>query len=61
MIPYGTQAIYLRKKFTINNLATIASLILDMDYDDAFVAYINEMKWQELILMAHHQRITQER
>ena len=41
MIPYGTQAIYLRKKFTINNLATIASLILDMDYDDAFVAYIN--------------------
>ena len=41
MIPYGTQAIYLRKKFTINNLATISSLILDMDYDDAFVAYIN--------------------
>ena len=40
-IPNGTQSIYLRKKFTINNLASISSLILDMDYDDAFVAYIN--------------------
>jgi hypothetical protein len=40
-IPNGTQSIYLRKTFTINNLATISSLILDMDYDDAFVAYIN--------------------
>ena len=41
IIPNGTQAIYLRKTFTINNLASISSLILDMDYDDAFVAYIN--------------------
>ena len=35
------QSIYLRKTFTINNLASISSLFLDMDYDDAFVAYIN--------------------
>ncbi|WP_392347053.1 CotH kinase family protein [uncultured Polaribacter sp.] len=41
IIPDGTQSIYLRKVFTINKLATISSLILDMDYDDAFVAYIN--------------------
>ena len=41
IIPNGTQSIYLRKIFTINNLATISSLILDLDYDDAFVAYIN--------------------
>ena len=41
IIPNGTQSIYLRKTFTINNLASISSLILDMDYDDAFVAYIN--------------------
>ena len=41
IIPDGTQSIYLRKIFTINNLATISSLILDLDYDDAFVAYIN--------------------
>ena len=40
-IPIGTRSIYLRKKFTISNLSTITSLILDMDYDDAFVAYIN--------------------
>jgi hypothetical protein len=37
----GTQSIYLRKTFDISNLSTISSLILDMDYDDAFVAYIN--------------------
>ena len=41
IIPNGTQAIYLRKKFTINNLASVTSLLLDIDYDDAFVAYIN--------------------
>ena len=41
ILPNGTQSIYLRKTFIINNLATISSLILDMDYDDAFVAYIN--------------------
>lgn len=41
IIPNGTQSIYLRKKFTITNLSAITSLILDMDYDDAFVAYIN--------------------
>ena len=41
IIPNGTQSIYLRKTFTINNLASISSLILDLDYDDAFVSYIN--------------------
>ena len=41
IIPNGTQSIYLRKTFTITNLASVSSLILDMDYDDAFVAYIN--------------------
>jgi hypothetical protein len=40
-IPNGTQSIYLRKTFAISNLSTISSLILDMDYDDAFVVYIN--------------------
>lgn len=41
IIPNGTQSIYIRKIFTIDNLAAISSLILDLDYDDAFVAYIN--------------------
>ena len=41
VLPYGTRSIYLRKKFTIDDLAAVSSLILDIDYDDAFVAYIN--------------------
>jgi len=41
IIADNTESIYLRKKFTINNIASISSLILDLDYDDAFVAYIN--------------------
>ena len=41
VIPNGTQSIYLRKKFSITDIDNIASLILDIDYDDAFVAYIN--------------------
>ena len=40
-IPIGTQSIYLRKTFGIDNPTAISSLILDIDYDDAFVAYIN--------------------
>jgi hypothetical protein len=40
-IPYGTLSIYLRKNFNITNVDDIISLILDIDYDDAFVAYIN--------------------
>jgi hypothetical protein len=41
IISTGTQSIYLRKTFTISDLDNISSLILDLDYDDAFVAYIN--------------------
>ena len=41
LIPNGTVAVYLRKKFNLNNAADVMSLILDIDYDDAFVAYIN--------------------
>lgn len=40
-IPTGTTSVYLRKKFTIGSLDNITSLILDIDYDDGFVAYIN--------------------
>ena len=41
LIPNGTLSLYLRKKFSIINVGEIISLILDIDYDDAFVAYIN--------------------
>jgi len=41
LLPNGTLSLYLRKKFSIDNISDIISLILDIDYDDAFVAYIN--------------------
>lgn len=36
-----TYALYLRQTFSIIDLAAIESLILQADYDDAFVAYLN--------------------
>jgi len=36
-----TKSILLRKKITITNLTTIKQLVLHMDYDDGFVAYLN--------------------
>ena len=41
IIPYGTVSIYLRKPFNISDLDNLNTLILDIDYDDAFVAYLN--------------------
>lgn len=41
IIPYGTISVYLRKPFNISDLENLNSLILDIDYDDAFVAYLN--------------------
>jgi hypothetical protein len=40
-IPAGTTVVYLRKRFTINDLELMDNLWLDIDYDDGFVAYIN--------------------
>ena len=40
-IPAGTSSIFLRKTFTVTDVDNIESLILDLDYDDGFVAYIN--------------------
>ncbi|MGC3979498.1 MAG: CotH kinase family protein [Paludibacteraceae bacterium] len=34
-------SIYLRKKFTINDISLLKNLLLDVDYDDAFVLYLN--------------------
>ena len=36
-----TISLYIRKQFTIVDTATILQAILDADYDDAFVAYLN--------------------
>lgn len=36
-----SRSIFLRKKFTILNVPSISQLVLHMDYDDGFVAYLN--------------------
>lgn len=37
----ATTSVYLRKKFVINDLSSIITSLLDIDYDDGFVAYLN--------------------
>lgn len=41
IVPFGTRVVYVRKTFDIEDASKIAELYLDIDYDDAFVAYIN--------------------
>jgi len=36
-----TMSVYVRKHFTITDLSSIVKLVLHVDYDDGFVAYIN--------------------
>ena len=40
-IPAGSTSVYVRKVFTVNDLAFMDKLWLDIDFDDGFVAYIN--------------------
>ncbi len=40
-VPYGTPSVYLRKSIKVPSSLTISQLLLDIDYDDAFVAYVN--------------------
>ncbi len=37
----ATKSLFLRRKFTIPSSVSIKNLMLDIDYDDAFVAYLN--------------------
>ncbi|HCC31607.1 MAG TPA: hypothetical protein DEQ03_16390 [Marinilabiliales bacterium] len=41
IIPEGTLSVYTRIKFTVPQLADLNSLLLHVDYDDGFVAYLN--------------------
>ena len=41
IVPNGTRSLYTRIKFNLSDIVNLTSLILDMDYDDGFVAYIN--------------------
>jgi len=40
-ISKGTTAVYIRYNFEIKDLSQIESLLLDIDYDDGFIAYLN--------------------
>ena len=40
-IPSGTTSLYLRIPFTLNSLANLGALSLNVRYDDGFAAYIN--------------------
>ena len=41
VLPNSTKSVYLRKVFEIADISEVSSLILDVDYDDAFVAYMS--------------------
>lgn len=41
ILPYGTQSVYMRVEFTVQDISDIMDLYLDVDYDDGFVAYLN--------------------
>ncbi len=41
VLPVGTQSVYIRIAFDVQDLSDISDLYLDMDYDAGFVAYIN--------------------
>lgn len=41
LIPTSSVSVFVRKEFSINDLSVIKKVILNMDYDDAFVAYVN--------------------
>ncbi|MCI0635367.1 MAG: chitobiase/beta-hexosaminidase C-terminal domain-containing protein, partial [Actinobacteria bacterium] len=43
-VPQGTIAILVRRIFTIDRLADVNRLVLEIDYDDGFVAYLNGSK-----------------
>jgi hypothetical protein len=40
-VPTGTRSVYTRISFQVTDLEALTQLVLDMDYDDGFVAYIN--------------------
>jgi hypothetical protein len=41
IIPTSSISVFVRKEFSISDLSVIKKVILNMDYDDAFVAYVN--------------------
>lgn len=40
-LPFGSSSVFMRKAFTISDISIVEQIILDIDYDDGFVAYLN--------------------
>ncbi|UCH13728.1 MAG: CotH kinase family protein [Bacteroidales bacterium] len=53
-------SLYLRKKFTIIDTANIKTVIFHIDYDDAFVAYINDIEIARANISGEHPAHDQE-
>jgi hypothetical protein len=58
VIPVCT-SVYLRIKFNVTDTGTIASALLSMDYDDAFVAYINDVEIARVGISGEHPAYSQ--
>lgn len=41
LVPSGTQSVYVRYTFNFSDTSILRQMILDMDYDDGFAAYLN--------------------
>jgi len=46
-VPANTNAIFVRKEFEVADRAHLANLILQIDYDDGFIAYLNGQRVAE--------------
>jgi len=44
LVPAGTNAVFLRRVFSIADPASLPNLVLQIDYDDGFVAYLNGVR-----------------
>lgn len=40
-LPFGTRSVFMRKRFVVTDITELEAAILDIDYDDSFVAYLN--------------------
>lgn len=43
-LPIDTPAVFIRKTFQLSSLADVSNLVLKIDYDDGFVAYLNGVR-----------------
>ena len=41
VVPDRSRSVFVRQKFSITDISDVGEIILHMDYDDGFAAYIN--------------------